>query len=61
MPLEKLVRRIHVKIALNAVKASELVQMKLTTKRSKLMFWAFRKFSAFVGTPVWMPKTKAFH
>ena len=43
---------VHVKIALNVVKASKLVQMKLITLRSKLGFGAFRKFSAFVLTPI---------
>ena len=59
--LRLLVRRIRVKIALNVVKASKLVQMKLITYISKLGLGTFRKFSAFVLTPIWLPQTKAFH
>ena len=50
-----------VKIALNVVKVSKLVQMKLITYRSKLALGAFRKFSALVLTPIWLPQTKGFH
>ena len=53
-------RRIRVKIALNVVRASKLVQMKLVTKRSKLGWGAFRKFSDFVLTPIWLPQTRHF-
>ena len=42
-----IVQRIRVKIALNVVKASKLVQMKLITQR----LGAFRKLSAFLLTP----------
>ena len=52
--------KIRVKIALNVVKASKLVQMKLITYRSKLSLGAFRKFSAFVLTPIWLPQTRHF-
>ena len=55
------VQRMRVKIALNVVKASKLVQLKLITYRSKLGLGAFRKFSAFVLTPIWLPQIKAFH
>ena len=57
--LTLIVQRIRVKIALNVVKASKLVQMKLI--RSKLGLGTFRKFSAIVLTPIWLPQTKAFH
>ena len=56
-----IVQQIRVKIALNVVKASKLIQMKLMTWRSKLGLGAFRKFSAFVLTSIWLPQTKACH
>ena len=61
LKLASIPQRIRVKIALSMVKASKLVQMKLIKERSKLGLGAFRKFSAFVLTPIWLPQTKAFH
>ena len=56
-----IVWRICVKIALNLVKGSKLLQMKLITKRSKLGLGAFREFSALVPMLIWLLQTKAFH
>ena len=42
-------------------KGLKLVQMKLTTKRSKLALRAFKNFFAFVRIQIRMPQTKAFH
>ena len=35
--------------------------MTLTQYRLKIALGAFRNFSAFVGMPIWLPHTKAFH
>ena len=46
--------RIHVKIAVNAVNARNLVQMSLLSCRSKIGLGAFRKFSPFVCMAIWL-------
>ena len=42
------------------VKASKLIQMKLTPYRLKVVLEAFRKFSAFVLMPIWLPRQRHF-
>ena len=55
------VSRIHVKSAVNAVKAWNLVHMKLLFCRSKIELGAFQKFTPFVYMPTWLLQTQVFH
>ena len=56
-----IVSRIHVKIALNVVKAWNLVQMKLLSFGSKIELGAFWKFWPCICMPVWLLQTQVFH
>ena len=56
-----IVHWIHTKIALNVVKAWNLLQMKLLSCRSKIELRAFRNFSPFVCMPICLLQAEVFH
>ena len=59
--MKYLVRRMHVKVALNVVKAWNFYTNEDSSCWSRIDSGAFRKFSRFVRLPIWLLQTKVFH
>ena len=59
--MKYLVQQMHVKVALNVVKAWNFYTNEASSCGSRIDLGAFRKFSLFVRLPIWLLQTKVFH